>query len=110
MPTKHFRAHQRFAVRLPVTVTSVHRRIASKGTTVDLGVGGGAFELDTPLRLGEAVQVRVDGQTRLQFPAEVAWVGWAEASAVRLGVRFHHQNAVALGELLEALGLTAHVG
>ena len=52
MATRHFRAHQRFSVRLPVAVASVHRSVLSKGTTVDLGIGGGACELDTPLRLG----------------------------------------------------------
>jgi hypothetical protein len=110
MVAKHFRAHQRFTVRLPVTVASVQRPVASKGTTVDLGIGGGAFELDTPLRLGEEVQITIEGTTPLRFPAEVAWVGWAEASAVRLGVRFEHENATGVGELLLALGVAADVG
>jgi hypothetical protein len=110
MASRHFRAHQRFLVKLPVTVESVHRRVVSKGSTVDLGIGGSACELDTPLRLGEDVTFRLDDQAGLLLRGEVAWVGWAEASAVRLGLRFHDQAADDLAELLLALGVTAEVG
>lgn len=110
MAPRRFRAHQRFLIKLPVIVSSIHRHVVSKGVTVDLGIGGSACELDTPLRLGERVTLRLEDQADLIFPAEVAWIGWAEASAVRLGVRFHDQAAPNLARLLTGLGLAAEVG
>lgn len=110
MPTRHFRAHQRFPVRLHVTVTSLGRSVVSQGRTVDLGIGGAALELDTPLRLGERVHVLIDDTYPITLPGEVAWVTWAEASAVRLGVRFRLEDTSPISSLLEALGVTADVG
>jgi hypothetical protein len=110
MSARHFRAHQRFPVRLHVTVTSLGRPVLSQGRTVDLGIGGSALELDTPLRLGERVQVRIDDTYPITIPGEVAWVAWSEASAVRLGVRFRMEDASPLSSVLEALGVTADFG
>jgi hypothetical protein len=77
---------------------------------VDLGIGGGACELDTPLRLGEEVTVLLDTVGDFRLRGEVAWVGWAEASAVRLGLRFFDQSADDLALLLTTLGLASDVG
>ena len=110
MGTHHFRAHQRFQVKLPVTVTAGRRQVASKGTMLNLGIGGGACELDTPLRLGESVEVVLEGHDPLTLIGEVAWVGWAESSAVRLGVRFKDEDAEQIAGLLDLLGLSADVG
>lgn len=104
MAARHYRAHQRFAAELPVTVTSVHRSIASHGKTLDVGIGGAACELDTPLRLGERVQIVVTGTAPRILSGEVAWVGWAESSAVRLGVRFNPDDVEQLAELLDLVG------
>jgi hypothetical protein len=111
MPARHYRAHQRFLVKLPLTVTSIHRSVSAKGTALDLGVGGAACELDVPLRLGERVQVVVTVDVPRVVSGEVAWVGWAEGSAVRMGVRFNHEDAEELAGILDALGvIEAEVG
>lgn len=110
MPSRHFRAHQRFAVRIPVTLTCAQRSVRADGESVDLGIGGGAFELDTPLRLGEEVMVRFEGEPACSVPAEVAWVAWAESSAVRVGVRFRPESLETLTALLEILGVLSDVG
>lgn len=107
MPTNHYRAHQRFMVQIPITVTAELRGVQSRGTTIDLGIGGGACELDTPLRLGEAVEVQMETKPRRLLHGEVAWVGWAESSAVRLGVRFDAEDAAELAAILDALGVAA---
>ncbi len=107
MATRHYRAHQRFIVQIPVTITATYRGIRSQGTTVDLGIGGGACELDTPLRLGEAVEVQFGFRPVRTVQGEVAWVGWAESSAVRLGVRFDNEDADELAAILDALGVAA---
>lgn len=105
MPTRHYRAHQRFLVRLPLTVTSIHRSVRAKGTTLDLGVGGAACELDVPMRLGERVQVVVTVDVPRVVSGEVAWVGWAEGSAVRMGVRFGSEDIEELACILDAVGV-----
>lgn len=110
MPTRHFRAHQRFSVHLPVSVSAATRPVSARGRSIDLGIGGAAFELDTPLRLGETVHVNLESAQPITLPAEVAWVGWAESSAVRLGVRFRLEDAYPLAVLLDALGVSAEVG
>lgn len=109
MPNKHYRAHQRFAAKLPITVTSVYRNVASRGTTLDLGIGGAACEIDTPLRLGETVQVVITGEQPRVVCGEVAWVGWAESSAVRLGVRFDPASVEELEALLDAISTSTQV-
>jgi hypothetical protein len=110
MAGRHFRAHQRFSVRLPVSVTAPARSVSSRGCSIDLGIGGAAFELDTPLRIGEIVTVTLQGYPRLRLRGEVAWVGWAESSTVRLGLRFGTGDADQLALLLETLGVSAEVG
>lgn len=110
MPTRHFRAHQRFSVHLPVSVRSTARSVSSRGHSTDLGIGGAAFELDTPLRLRESVEVTLQGCEPITLPGEVAWVSWAESSAVRLGVRFRTEDAYQLAVLLLTLGVSADVG
>lgn len=110
MTSKHYRTHQRFGARVQVTVTSVHRNASAHGSTVDLGVGGMACELDAPLRLGESVQVILLLESPRVARGQVAWVGWAEASAVRLGVRFDPASADELAQLLDALGITSQLG
>lgn len=111
MASRHYRAHQRFIVEIPVTVTSIHRTVAAHGKTLDVGIGGAACELDTPLRMGEHVQVLVTGTAPRILKGEVAWVGWAESSSVRVGVRFDPSVLEQLVELLEIVGAkTADVG
>lgn len=111
MSMRHYRAHQRFIVKLPLTVTSIHRSLCAKGITMDLGVGGAACELDVPMRLGERVQVVITMDVPRVVSGEVAWVGWAEGSAVRLGIRFHSEDAEELACILDALGvMNAEVG
>ncbi len=110
MAARHFRAHQRFPVNLPVCVSSPARSVSSRGRVIDLGIGGAALELDTPLRLKESVQVTLEGSQPITLPAEVAWVAWAESSAVRAGVRFRTEDAYQLAVLLETLGVSAEVG
>lgn len=110
MPARHFRAHQRFSVHLPVSVRAAARPVLARGRSIDLGIGGAAFELDTPLRLSETVHVTLEASQPLSLPAEVAWVSWAESSAVRLGVRFRMEDAYQLAVLLDALGVSADVG
>ncbi len=111
MTARHYRAHQRFAVKLPLTVTSLHRAVTAQGMTLDLGIGGAAVELESPMRLGEQVQVVLTMDVPRMVNGEVAWVGWAEASAVRMGVRFSSQDAEELSCILDALGaLNAEVG
>jgi PilZ domain len=94
-------------VQIPVKITAVFRGIRSDGTTVDLGIGGGACELDTPLRLGEAIEIEFGTKPVRIVHGEVAWVGWAESSAVRLGVRFDNEDAEELAAILDALGVAA---
>ncbi len=78
---------------------------------MDLGVGGAACELDVPMRLGERVQVVITMDVPRVVSGEVAWVGWAEGSAVRLGIRFHSEDAEELACILDALGvMNAEVG
>lgn len=110
MAIRHFRAHQRFVLRLPVTVSSLRRSVSALGATVDLGIGGAAFELDSPLRLNEAVHVTIKGEPPITLTGEVAWVGWAESSAVRLGVRFRTDDSYQIALLLDALGVSRDVG
>lgn len=110
MPGRHFRAHQRFSVQLPVSVCAPTRSVSARGRSIDLGIGGAAFELDTPLRLREVVQVTLEGSQPVTFSAEVTWIGWSESSAVRLGVRFKTDDAYQLAVLLETLGVSADVG
>ncbi|GEM_PF-1127000 len=88
MATRHFRAHRRLPIKLPLTVSADLRPVAAKGHTCDLGLGGMSCELDTPLRLGEKVTIVLETQQGVQIQGKVAWVGWAESSAVRLGVSF----------------------
>lgn len=89
----------------------MHRTISSHGKTLDVGIGGAACELDTPLRLGERVQLVVTGTAPRILAAEVAWVGWAESSAVRVGLRFDPDDIEQLAELLDLVGArTADVG
>lgn len=108
---RHYRAHQRFMVKLPLTVTSIHRSLCAKGITMDLGVGGAACELDVPMRLGERVQVVITMDVPRVVSGDVAWVGWAEGSAVRLGIRFQSEDAEELACILDALGvMSAEVG
>lgn len=110
MPTRHFRAHQRFNVNLPVCVSAPSRAVSSRGRSIDLGIGGAAFELDTPLRLKESVRVTLEGSQPITLPGEVAWLAWAESSAVRVGVRFRTEDAYQLAVLLETLGVSSEVG
>jgi len=105
MATRHYRAHQRFILKLPVNLRATQRGVRAEGETVDLGIGGGAFALDTPLRLGEAVEVEIGGVHRAVLQGEVAWIGWGDSSAVRLGVRFQSKDAGELSHLLDALGV-----
>jgi len=85
--------------------------VCAKGTTLDLGVGGAACELDVPLRLGEQVQVVVTTDVPRVVSGEVAWVGWGEGTAVRVGLRFSSDDAEELSCILDALGvLGAEVG
>jgi len=118
MANRHYRAHQRFVLKLPVVVSSIQRPVSARGSTVDLGIGGSACELDTPLRLGEKVLVTLDHGAMTSSPTadatvlkgEVAWVGWAESSAVRLGVRFDHSETAQLAVVLDALDVVSQVG
>ncbi len=111
MAARHYRAHQRFLAQLPLTVTSVHRAVRAQGNTLDLGVGGAACELDGPLRLGERVQVVITMDSPHVVNGEVAWVAWAESSAVRMGVRFNAEDSEELACILDSLGvLGADVG
>jgi hypothetical protein len=112
MTTRHYRAHQRFIVQVALTVTSTQRTVRAQGSTLDLGIGGAACELDAPLRLGEQVQVVVTTDSGPRAVAgEVAWVGWAESSKVRMGLRFHSEAETELADLLDELGvLGAEVG
>jgi hypothetical protein len=111
MATHHYRAHQRFVVQLPMTVTSLRRSVRARGHSVDLGLGGAACVLDTPLRLAEAVQVVLTSDVPHVLSAEVAWVGWAESSVVRVGLRFKSEDAEQWASILSALGVSnAQVG
>ncbi len=110
MAARHFRAHQRFSVNLPVSVCAPARSVSARGRTIDLGIGGAAFELDTPLRLRESIRVTLEGSQPITIPGEVAWVAWAESSAVRLGARFRTEDAYQLAVLLETLGVSSDVG
>lgn len=111
MATRHYRAHERFLVKLPLTVTSIHRAVSAQGSTCDLGLGGTACELNVPMRLGERVQLVLTMDVPRVVSGEVAWVGWAEGSAVRMGVRFGSADAEELAGILDALGvLRAEVG
>ncbi len=92
-------------VQLPMTVTSIHRSVSARGSSIDLGVGGAACELDAPLRLGEKVQVVITMHVPRVVSGEVAWVGWAESSAVRMGVRFSSEDAEELACILDELGV-----
>lgn len=110
MPARHFRSHQRFSTRLPVTVVAAERQVRAEGATLDLGIGEASFELDTPLRLSEVVTCKLGGPSPAVLVGEVAWVGWAESSAVRLGVRFRSADAEQIAQILDALGVAAEVG
>ena len=110
MPHTHFRAHQRFPLHLGVTVSSLSRDVSGLGHLVDIGLGGAACEIDTPLRLGEQVQVVIRTQGMTVVQGEIAWVGWAEHTAVRLGLRFAPSETETIASLLEAEIGTREVG
>lgn len=111
MATRHYRIHERFLVKLPLTVTSLQRSVSALGTTCDLGLGGTACELNVPLRLGEPVQLVLSLDVPRVMSGKVAWVAWAEGSAVRMGVRFSREDAGELSDILDTLGvLHANVG
>lgn len=119
MPSYRYRAHQRYRVVLDVTVTSLERGTTARGKTTDLGLGGGAFEVDTPLRMGDAVEVFLrfsdNGHAHAitgvaQLRGRIAWVGWSELSSVRLGVSFTDTEVAELARVLDAHVLADDVG
>ena len=101
MALGHFRAHQRFQVDLPVRASARGRALTVAGSMVDLGLGGGACILDEPLRLGEEVVLLIAGDPATEIIATVAWVGWGEATAARVGFQFAEDALDRVAELLE---------
>lgn len=114
MGTRHYRAHQRYPVEAGVTIVATGRQMEARGRLLDLGLGGAACELDSPLRLGEPVMAKIqaldDKRSFAAIPAEIAWVAWAEGSAVRLGLRFDDEAADTILPVLDLLVTTADVG
>jgi hypothetical protein len=101
MALRHFRAHQRFQVDLPVVANARGRALRVGGYMVDVGLGGGACVLDEPLRLGEEVALVVAGEPATEIIATVAWVGWGEATAARVGFQFADDALGKIADLLE---------
>lgn len=119
MGAYRYRAHHRYPVVLDVTVTSLERGTTARGKSTDLGLGGGAFEVDSPLRMGDAVEVFLrfseTGQAHAitgvaQLRGRIAWVGWSEMSSVRLGVSFTDAEVPELARILDAHLLSDDVG
>lgn len=101
MNVRHFRAHQRFPVDLPVHAIVLGRGASVRGSMVDLGLGGGACVLEEPLRLGESVRLLFGGEPSVEVRASVAWVGWGEATAARVGFQFAEVDVPRVLTLLE---------
>lgn len=110
MSARNFRVHQRFPVVLPVRAIVLSRGTSVVGTMVDLGLGGSACVLEQPLRLGENVRLMVgDGQV-VEVRASVAWVGWGEATAARIGFQFAEADAPRVLGLLDRIVPQEDVG
>jgi len=101
MNVRHFRAHQRFRVDLPVRAVVLGRGATVRGTMVDVGLGGSACSLEEPLRLGEDVRLVVESEPTVEVRASVAWVAWGEATAARIGFQFLEADAPRVIALLE---------
>ena len=110
MTVRHFRAHQRFQVDLLVRANVLGRAASVPGTMVDLGLGGGACVLDEPLRLGEDVLLTVGQDHVVELRASVAWVGWGEATAARVGFQFADEDSSRVIALLDRVVPREDVG
>ena len=110
MAARHFRAHQRFQVDLPVQARVLGRTLNVGGSMVDVGLGGGACMLDEPLRLGEEVLLVVDGVPAAEIRAAVAWVAWGESTAARVGFQFADDALDLVVALLERVVPREDVG
>lgn len=77
---------------------------------MDVGVGGAACELHEPLRLGEPVTLVVGVEPGVEIAATVAWVGWGETTAARVGLRFADEETKVVLEVLERLAPASDVG
>lgn len=110
MNGRHFRAHQRFQVDLPVLARLLGRPASVRGTMVDVGLGGGACALEEPLRLGEEVVLIVTADQTIELRASVAWVAWGESTAARIGFQFAESDLDRVIELLDRVGAREDVG
>jgi hypothetical protein len=110
MNGRHFRAHQRFQVALPVLARLLGRPATVRGTMVDVGLGGGACALDEPLRLGEEVVLAVAAEPPVELRASVAWVAWGESTAARIGFQFADSDLDRVMALLERVVAREDVG
>jgi hypothetical protein len=110
MGTRVYRAHQRYRVNASATVVAPARGVVARGRILDLGLGGAAFELDTPLRVGERAELQLLDDAPAFLGGTVTWVGWCEASAARVGVRFDENCEPAVTSLLDELVERADVG
>jgi Tfp pilus assembly protein PilZ len=106
MGHNHYRAHQRFPVLLDASIRTA-RGVSVRARVVNLGVGGLAAEAESPLRLGESVELLVLTEDPLRIRGHVTWVGWAESSLVRVGVHFVETPTDAVIALLDLLGARA---
>ena len=87
MGAPYFRAHQRFTVDIEIVALGTSRALRSRGRILDLGLGGAACELEHPVRLGEALELKLAAAgEETSLLGRVAWVAWSEHSAVRAGL------------------------
>lgn len=107
MVHRHYRAHQRFPVRLSALIRAHSRDCSVRADVTDLGLGGLAAEADGPLRHGEMVLIVLETPERIELNGRVAWVAWAERSSVRVGINLTVGDEAALRKLLDRLRLTA---
>lgn len=107
MVSRHYRAHQRFPVKLEAVIRAHGRDCSVRANVTDLGLGGLAADADGPLRHGEMVLVALETPERIEVNGRVAWVAWAELSSVRVGIHLTVGDEKALHELLERLGRAA---
>ena len=118
---RHFRAHGRRTVRLPVTLRAERGGWERAGTVIDIHLAGAGLETDEPLQAGERVTVAFATPTLwdpLVLSAVVAWahptrpknevdaLGRPRRSA-RSGLAFDYPTpdaTLAVFEMLNAIG------
>lgn len=99
----HFRAWPRRRADAPVTVRIGRNERGAR--LIDIGLGGACVLIDTPVAIGDSIEVVLHAPNRwdpLVMPARVAWTKGARA-----GVAFQPMRDADAYDLFEMLGTQA---